>query len=131
METAGNTDCHVILRGGTRGPNHDAESVAAAVAAVGKVGLPGLVMVDASHANSGKSHERQAEVVAELAERIGGGEQGISGLMIESFIEPGAQSVEAEELVYGQSVTDACMGWDTTADGLRALAAAVRAGRRD
>ena len=88
-------------------------------------------MVDASHANSGKSHERQAEVVAELAERIGGGEQGISGLMIESFIEPGAQSVEAEELVYGQSVTDACMGWDTTADGLRALAAAVRAGRRN
>ncbi|MCT1640503.1 3-deoxy-7-phosphoheptulonate synthase [Dietzia cinnamea] len=131
VETAGNTDCHVILRGGTRGPNHDAESVAAAVAAVGKVGLPGLVMVDASHANSGKSHERQAEVVAELAERIGGGEQGISGLMIESFIEPGAQSVEAEELVYGQSVTDACMGWDTTAEGLRALAAAVRAGRRD
>ncbi|MGF0130121.1 MULTISPECIES: 3-deoxy-7-phosphoheptulonate synthase [Dietzia] len=131
VETAGNTDCHVILRGGTRGPNHDAESVAAAVAAVGKVGLPGLVMVDASHANSGKSHERQAEVVAELAERIGGGEQGISGLMIESFIEPGAQSVEAEELVYGQSVTDACMGWDTTADGLRALAAAVRAGRRN
>ena len=130
VETAGNTDCHVILRGGTAGPNHDADSVASAVAAAGKVGLPGLVMVDASHANSGKSHERQAEVVAELAERIGAGEQGISGLMIESFLEPGAQSVDADELVYGQSVTDACIGWDTTAESLRALATAVRRGRR-
>ena len=130
VETAGNGDCHVILRGGTSGPNHDADSVAAAVASVGKVGLPERVMVDASHANSGKSHERQAEVVAELAERISAGEQGISGLMIESFIEPGAQSVDADELVYGKSVTDACMGWDTTATGLRALADSVRAGRR-
>ncbi|MFL0580693.1 3-deoxy-7-phosphoheptulonate synthase [Dietzia sp. 179-F 9C3 NHS] len=130
VETAGNDDCHVILRGGTGGPNHDAASVASAVASVAKVGLPGLVMVDASHANSGKSHERQAEVVGELAERIAGGEEGISGLMIESFLEPGAQSVDAPELVYGKSVTDACMGWDTTAEGLRVLAAAVRAGRR-
>lgn len=130
VETAGNSDCHVILRGGTGGPNHDSESVAAAVASVAKVGLPGLVMVDASHANSGKSHERQAEVVGELAERIAGGEKGISGLMVESFIEAGAQSVEADELVYGQSVTDACIGWDTTADSLRTLADAVRRGRR-
>jgi len=130
VETAGNSDCHVILRGGTGGPNHDAGSVASAVASVAKVGLPGLVMVDASHANSGKSHVRQAEVVGELAERIGGGEQGISGVMVESFIEPGAQSVEADELVYGQSVTDACIGWETTADSLRALADAVRRGRR-
>ena len=107
VETAGNTDCHVILRGGTGGPNHDPQSVAAAVASVEKVGLPGLVMVDASHANSGKSHERQAEVVRELADRIAAGEKGISGLMIESFLEAGAQSVEAEELTYGQSVTDA------------------------
>ena len=130
VETAGNKDCHVILRGGTGGPNHDAESVAAAVASVEKVGLPGLVMVDASHANSGKSHERQAEVVRELADRIAAGEKGISGLMIESFLEAGAQSVEAEQLVYGQSVTDACISWDTTAVSLRALASAVRQGRR-
>lgn len=130
VETAGNSDCHVILRGGSGGPNHDAESVAAAVGSVAKVGLPGQVMVDASHANSGKSHERQAEVVAELADRIGAGEQGISGLMIESFLEAGAQSVDAEELVYGQSVTDACIGWDTTVDSLRGLAFAVRQGRR-
>ena len=130
VETAGNADCHVILRGGTGGPNHDAESVASAVASVAKVGLPGLVMVDASHANSGKSHVRQAEVVGELAERIAGGEQGISGVMVESFIEAGAQSVESDELVYGQSVTDACIGWETTVDSMRALADAVRRGRR-
>ena len=130
VETAGNNDCHVILRGGTGGPNHDAESVAAAVASVAKVGLPGLVMVDASHANSGKSHVRQAAVVGELADRIAGGEHGISGLRVESFIEPGAQSVVAAELVYGQSVTDACIGWDATADSLRTLAEAVRKGRR-
>lgn len=130
VETAGNTDCHVILRGGTGGPNHDADSVAAAVQSVEKVGMPGRVMVDASHANSGKSHARQAEVVAELAERIGAGERGVAGLMIESFLEAGAQSVEAEELVYGQSVTDACIGWDTTAESVRDLASAVRQGRR-
>ncbi len=129
VETAGNTDGHVILRGGTPGPNYDAESVAAAVAKVGTAGLPARVMVDASHANSGKSHERQAQVVAELAERIGAGEKGISGLMVESFLEAGAQSVEAEPLVYGQSVTDACIGWDTTADSLRSLAEAVRRSR--
>lgn len=129
VETAGNADGHVILRGGTPGPNHDAESVAAAVAKVGTAGLPARVMVDASHANSGKSHERQAQVVAELAERIGAGEKGISGLMVESFLEAGAQSVEAEPLVYGQSVTDACIGWDTTADSLRSLAEAVRRSR--
>ncbi len=130
VETAGNTDCHVILRGGTGGPNHDAESVASSVAAVGKVGLPGLVMIDTSHANSGKSHERQSEVVDELAGRISSGEQGVSGVMIESFLEPGAQSVDSDELVYGQSVTDACMGWDSTLTGLHSLAAAVRNSRR-
>ena len=69
-------------------------------------------------------------VVAELAERIGAGEEGISGVMVESFLEPGAQSVDAAELVYGKSVTDACIGWDTTEEGVRALAAGVRAGRR-
>ena len=73
--------------------------------------------------------KRQAEVIAELGERIGGGEKGISGLMVESFIEAGAQSVEAAELVYGQSVTDACIGWDTTEQSLRALAEAVRRAR--
>jgi len=129
VETAGNTDCHVILRGGTAGPNFDTESVSSAVTAVDKVGLPGQVMIDASHANSGKSHERQAEVIAELGERIGAGEKGISGLMVESFIEAGAQSVEAAELVYGQSVTDACIGWGTTEQSLRALAEAVRRAR--
>ena len=129
VETAGNTDCHVILRGGTAGPNFDTESVDSAVTAVDKVGLPGQVMIDASHANSGKSYERQAEVIAELGDRIGAGEKGISGLMVESFIEAGAQSVEAAELVYGQSVTDACIGWDTTEQSLRALAEAVRRAR--
>jgi 3-deoxy-7-phosphoheptulonate synthase len=100
--------------------------------------------VDASHANSGKSHVRQAEVIDELAARLAAGEQGIAGLMAESFLVAGAQKLEVpapdaavdrqgtpvlDGLVYGQSVTDACMGWDTTETVLETLAAAVRAGR--
>lgn len=124
VETAGNPDCHVILRGGSGGPNHDAESVAAAVSAVAAAGLPARVMIDCSHANSGKDHLRQAEVAKQIAARIGAGEQGISGLMLESFLVAGAQSLPAppgSELVYGQSVTDKCMDFTTTADVLAQL----------
>nr|WP_212763264.1 3-deoxy-7-phosphoheptulonate synthase [Gordonia araii] len=123
VETAGNNDCHIILRGGTGGPNYDAESVAAAVAVLGKAGLPQRVMIDASHANSGKDHVRQAIVAAEIAELVAAGVQ-ISGVMLESFLIGGAQSPDAAELVYGQSVTDKCMSWDATEDVLRVLAAA-------
>lgn len=139
VETRGNDECHVILRGGTGGPNHDPASVADAVRRVAGAGLPGRVMVDASHANSGKDHERQAEIVHELAARFAEGEEGVSGVMVESFIVPGAQKLDtavrpagataAEGLVYGQSVTDACLGWDATESALRALAGAVRARR--
>ena len=129
VETRGNDQCHVILRGGTGGPNHDALSVAAAVDRLRAAGEAPLVMVDASHANSGKDHRRQRDLVHELAERIAAGERGISGLMIESFLVEGAQRLGGADPVYGQSVTDACIGWEDTESGLRALAAAVRARR--
>ncbi|MFF5992106.1 3-deoxy-7-phosphoheptulonate synthase [Prauserella flavalba] len=128
--TAGNPDCHVILRGSSAGPNHDAETVADTLARLRKAGLPERVLVDASHGNSGKDHHRQAGVVSELAARIGAGERGITGLMLESFLEGGRQDLtlgRAGELAYGQSITDACVDWDTTATLLDDLAAAVRA----
>jgi 3-deoxy-7-phosphoheptulonate synthase len=127
VETVGNTDCHIILRGGTRGPNYDDASVAAAVASLAKAGVAPKVMIDCSHANSGKDHIRQAEVAREVAadvraSRAAGEEPTISGVMLESFLIPGAQSTDARPLTYGQSVTDKCMGWDPTADVLAELA---------
>jgi 3-deoxy-7-phosphoheptulonate synthase len=135
VETAGNPDCHVILRGGRGGPNYGADDVAAALGVARTSGLGGAVetgvIVDASHGNSGKDHVRQAEVVREIAARLADGEQGITGLMLESFIEAGAQKPgPLDSLVYGQSVTDKCMDWGTTAELLEILAAAVRS-RRD
>ena len=120
VETAGNPDCHLILRGGSSGPNYDAPSVAEAIEGVVAAGLPGNVMIDCSHANSGKDHVRQAVVADEIAARIAAGEQGISGLMLESFLVAGAQPVSGH-LVYGQSVTDACMDFTTTAGVLERL----------
>ena len=127
VETVGNTDCHIILRGGTRGPNYDDASVADAIAGLTKAGLAPKVMVDCSHANSGKDHIRQAEVARELAATIrasreAGQEPTISGVMLESFLVAGAQSTDAAPLTYGQSVTDKCMAWDPTAEVLAALA---------
>ncbi len=127
VTTTGNPDVHIILRGGSDGPNYQAEHVITAVGAVEKAGMPPLVMVDASHGNSRKDHERQAVVVREIASQIGGGQRGIGGVMIESFLIPGRQELgQPDALVYGQSVTDACMGWDTTAEVLADLADAVR-----
>ncbi|WP_419221015.1 3-deoxy-7-phosphoheptulonate synthase [Gordonia sp. CPCC 206044] len=127
VETAGNEDCHIILRGGTRGPNHDAESIGDAVAALAKASLPQRVMIDCSHANSGKDHIRQAEVADEIAAAIrtvrrAGDAVTISGVMLESFLEPGAQSPDARPLTYGQSVTDKCMGWEASVAVLATLA---------
>lgn len=129
VHTAGNEDCHIILRGGTPGPNYDADAVAAAVAELTEAGLPGRVMVDCSHANSGKDHIRQAEVAGEVAAQLtaareAGTDAGISGVMLESFLVAGAQSPEAEELVYGQSVTDKCMDWAATEAVLATLVGA-------
>ncbi|MDN5749390.1 MAG: 3-deoxy-7-phosphoheptulonate synthase [Pseudonocardia sp.] len=130
ITTAGNPDCHVILRGGSAGPNHGAASVAGALGRMRDGGLPERVIVDASHGNSGKDHVRQAGVAREVAARIAAGERGVAGLMLESFLVAGRQEL-GTGMTYGQSVTDACMGWDTTADVLDELAAAVAARRSD
>jgi 3-deoxy-7-phosphoheptulonate synthase len=136
VQTTGNPDCHVILRGGREGPNYFADVVAETLAAtrananLHRAAQHGVV-IDASHGNSGKDHLRQAEVIRELAERISSGETGISGIMIESFLEPGAQAPgPLSTLKYGQSITDKCLDWPTTADLLTELAAAVDARRR-
>ena len=132
VTTAGNPDCHVILRGHAGGPNYDAATVSDTLARLAKSGLPERVIVDASHGNSGKDHVRQASVVRELASRIAEGERGITGLMMESFLAAGRQDLKlghAAELTYGQSITDACMAWNDTAALLDTLAAAVRTRR--
>ena len=128
IRTVGNPDCHVILRGGVDGPNYDAESVADTVARLRKSGLPERVIIDASHGNSRKDHNKQVDVVTDVAARVAAGEHGIVGLMLESFLVAGRQDLELghrDELVYGQSITDACLDWDTTATQLDVLAAAV------
>jgi 3-deoxy-7-phosphoheptulonate synthase len=128
ITTSGNPDCHVILRGHTGGPNYDAETVRDTLARLRKSGLPERVLIDASHGNSGKDHVRQGVVVEELADRIGAGEPGIVGVMLESFLEAGRQELvlgRPAELTYGQSITDACLDWPATAGLLDRLAEAV------
>lgn len=131
--TDGNPDTHLILRGGTSGPNYSAPHVAAASEQMRAAGLNPRVIVDASHGNSGKSHLRQAEVALELADQVAAGGSAVAGVMLESFLVAGAQKLDvtarSTPLTYGQSVTDACMGWDVTVDVLGALAHAVRARR--
>jgi len=130
MHTSGNEDCHVILRGGRRGPNYHAAAVAGTLEALRAAGLPERVVIDASHDNSGKDHTRQPEVVEAIAEQIAAGNDAIVGVMLESFIASGRQSfVPGEPLTYGQSITDECMGWDTSVDTLDRIAEAVRARR--
>jgi 3-deoxy-7-phosphoheptulonate synthase len=127
--TAGNADGHVVLRGGAR-PNYDAESIAAAAAELAKAGLPTRLVVDASHANSSKNPANQPEVVADLAAQFAAGAPNLMGVMIESHLVAGRQDLVAgRELVYGQSITDGCIGWDDTVAVLDDLAAAVRARR--
>ena len=127
VTTTGNPDVHVILRGGTGGPNYQPGHVAMALDAVQQAGMPRTVMIDASHDNSRKDHARQAVVAREIAAQVGDGQCGIAGVMIESFLVPGRQELtDPGSLTYGQSVTDACMGWDATADVLADLAEAVR-----
>jgi len=128
VATTGNGDCHVVLRGGRHRPNYDPATIGDTLDLLGESGLPQRLMVDASHGNSGGDHARQREVVGELAERIARGEQGILGVMLESFLQAGRQDLtprSPEDLTYGQSITDACMGWDTTEEALRLLAEAV------
>jgi len=126
FETTGNEDCHIILRGGKH-PNYDMFSVQDAEAMLTKAGLPALVMIDASHANSRKVPARQVDVTRDIATQVGRGNHSIFGLMLESNLVEGRQDVvEGEPLTFGQSITDPCMGWDDTLPLLQELAAAVR-----
>ena len=133
VETRGNTDCHVILRGGKL-PNYDAGSVNAACQALQAAGLPASLMVDCSHANSSKQYQRQLDVARDIAGQVAGGSQQVFGVMVESHLVAGAQKFtpgqdDPARLTAGQSITDACLGWDDSAAALQVLADAVKARR--
>jgi 3-deoxy-7-phosphoheptulonate synthase len=126
VSTNGNADCHLILRGGQT-PNYDSASVALAAQQIAAAGLPARLMIDASHANSQKNPENQTPVCADIARQLASGEERIMGVMIESHLIAGRQDlVPHEALVYGQSVTDGCIGWDDSVRALEVLALAVR-----
>ena len=134
VQTKGNKDCHVILRGG-KAPNYDAESVAAACKELETAKLPATLMVDCSHANSSKQHERQVDVAREIGKQIAAGSHSVFGIMVESHLQGGAQKFtpgkdDASQLRYGCSITDACLGWEASAGLLAELAAAVQARRQ-
>lgn len=129
FKTAGNEDCHVILRGGKQ-PNYDAASVQAACQDLAAAGLSQHVMIDLSHANTSKQYQRQVEVGQNIASQIARGDQRIMGVMIESHLKPGRQDqCPSKPLEYGMSITDGCIGWDDTIPLLRELAAAVQSRR--
>lgn len=130
VNTSGNGDCHIILRGGKE-PNYSAYHVAAVKDELRKVGLPAQIMIDFSHANSSKQYKKQMDVATDVCGQIAAGEKAITGVMIESHLVEGNQNPESgTPLVYGKSVTDACIGWEDTATVLRQLADAVKARRR-
>jgi 3-deoxy-7-phosphoheptulonate synthase len=133
VQTKGNKDCHVILRGG-KAPNYDAQSVAAACAELEKSKLPTTLMVDCSHANSSKQHEKQLEVARDIAAQITAGSTSVFGVMVESHLQAGAQKFtpgkdDAAKLEYGKSITDACLGWDDSMASLEVLSQAVKTRR--
>ena len=130
VQTSGNRDCHVILRGG-KTPNYDAASVAAACKDLSLAKLPATLMVDCSHANSSKRHEKQLDVARDIAEQIAGGSKSVFGVMIESHLRAGSQKFTAgkddsSRLEYGKSITDACLGWDESCASLEVLSQAVK-----
>jgi 3-deoxy-7-phosphoheptulonate synthase len=130
LHTRGNDDGHVILRGGKGTPNHAGEGLDAALGKLRAAGLPERLVIDASHDNSGKDHTRQPGVGAEIAAQVAAGSQAIVGVMLESFLVEGRQDLGTGlPLAYGQSITDACMSWETTVGVLDELAAAARARR--
>jgi len=130
VTTRGNHDTHLVLRGGTSGTNFDSENVQAALAALERGKLPRRLMIDTSHGNSGKDHAQQPKVASAVADQIAAGERGIIGILLESFLVDGRQELtDRNNLVYGQSVTDACMGWEMTVPVMHELAAAVRSRR--
>jgi len=126
VHTAGNEDCHIILRGGVA-PNYDADSVEATCRRLAAAGLAQRLMIDCSHANSEKNHERQIDVARNIAGQVASGDDRIMGVMIESHLNAGRQDlVRGQPLQYGVSITDACIAWDATVEVLRDLADAVR-----
>jgi 3-deoxy-7-phosphoheptulonate synthase len=134
VRTNGNQDCHVILRGG-KAPNYDAASVAAACKDLEAAGLPSTLMVDCSHANSSKKHEKQLDVARDIGAQIAAGSRSVFGVMVESHIHAGAQKFspgkdDPRALEYGKSITDACLGWDDSVALLQALSTAVLARRK-
>ena len=130
LSTAGNEHTHLVLRGGTRGPNFSSEHVRAAAALLEKNGVQPFLMVDCSHANSGKEPARQPAVAADLAAQLAAGERAIVATMIESNLLGGAQDYRARPLVPGRSITDACLSWEQTLPMLATLAEGVRARRK-
>ncbi len=133
VQTNGNKDCHVILRGG-KAPNYDAASVASACKELAASQLPATLMVDCSHANSSKQHEKQRDVAHDIGSQIAGGSRQVFGLMVESHLNAGAQKFtpgkdDAKALEYGKSITDACLGWSDSLDVLEGLSRAVLARR--
>ena len=125
VATSGNEDCHIILRGGSE-PNYSAEHVNAASEALARAGVNERVMVDFSHANSAKQFKRQLDVGADIAAQLASGSQALFGVMIESHLVEGQQQVvPGEPLTFGQSITDACLGWEDTEELLQTLADAV------
>ena len=134
VQTKGNKDCHVILRGG-KAPNYDAASVAAACKDIEAAKLPCRLMVDASHANSSKQHQRQIEVMRDVGSQLAAGSRCLFGVMVESHLHAGAQKFspgkdDPAKLAYGTSITDACINWDDSVNVLDLLSAAVKARRR-
>jgi 3-deoxy-7-phosphoheptulonate synthase len=130
VETRGNEDCHIILRGG-KTPNYDAASVAAACEELAKAKLPERLMIDCSHANAAKQYQRQADVAADIAAQLGGGEKRIVGVMVESNLVEGRQELTpGKPLKFGQSVTDPCLGWDASIKVIEALAEGVKKRRK-
>jgi len=133
VQTNGNPDCHVILRGG-KAPNYDAASVTAACKDLTAAKLPATLMVDCSHANSSKQHEKQLDVARDIAGQVSGGSKQVFGLMVESHLNPGAQKFtpgkdDASQLEYGKSITDACLSWGDSLEVLEVLSKAVEARR--
>jgi 3-deoxy-7-phosphoheptulonate synthase len=127
LYTRGNQDCHVILRGGRGRPNYSEESVASTLGLLRGAGLPERVMIDLSHDNSGKDPERQPSVALDVGAQVAAGARSIVGTMIESFIVGGRQELtQGTPLVYGQSITDGCLSWESTVEVLEGLADAVR-----
>jgi 3-deoxy-7-phosphoheptulonate synthase len=130
IRTRGNKDCHIILRGGSA-PNYDEANVAAACEALGRAGLPEALMVDCSHANCGRQHERQLDVVRDIARQVAQGSRRVFGAMLESHLHPGAQKFtpgrdNPAKLAYGTSITDPCLGWEQSVEALGILSDAVR-----